>query len=59
MTSAQTLIVLEVEEGVTADEINQTYEKRALKGYNCLVDVLTTFSSLSRALVVFVITHPN
>jgi hypothetical protein len=59
MTSAQTLIVLEVEEGVTADEINQKYEKRDLKGYNCVVDVLTTFSSLSRALVVFVITHPN
>ena len=42
MTSAQAVIVLEVEEGATADEIKQAYKKRALKWYTFLVNILAT-----------------
>jgi len=42
MTTAQAVIVLEVEEGVTADEIKQAYKKRALKWYTFLVNILAT-----------------
>ena len=39
MTSAQALIVLEVVEGATADEIKQAYKKRVLKWYTFLVNI--------------------
>lgn len=46
MTSGKTLIVLEVEEGATADEINQAYKKRALKWYTFLVRTSRTMSRI-------------
>jgi hypothetical protein len=49
MTIGQTLIVLEVDKGVTTDEVNQVYKKRVLKWYTFLVDVLTI--TMSRLLI--------
>jgi len=49
MTRAQALIVLEEEEGATADEIKQAYKKLALKWYTSLVNILS-HSSPSRVL---------
>ena len=49
MTRAQALIVLEEEEGATADEIKQAYKKLALKWYTSPVNILS-HSSPSRVL---------
>ena len=49
MTRAQARIVLEEEEGATADEIKQAYKKLALKWYTSLVNILS-HSSPSRVL---------
>ena len=40
MTRAQALLVLEEEDGATADEIKQAYKKLALKWYTSLVNIL-------------------
>ena len=39
MTRAQALLVLEEEDGATADEIKQAYKKLALNWYTSLVNI--------------------